>query len=337
MLERAEHRRRTSHEGTIFFLDEIHRFNKAQQDALLPAVEEGLVALVGATTENPYFEVNSALLSRCTVYEFRSLEDAHVLALLRRALTDERGVQDAPPVDDDALEFLAARAGETRGLPSPRSTLPARPPAAIRSRCATPRTRSSARRCSTTRAGTATTTRSRPGSRPPAAPIRMRRCSTWSRCWRAARTPASSPAAWSCSPARTWATPTRTRSRWRSQRPTRSSTWACRSARSTWRRRRSTSRWPRSRTPSSGRLAPPQRGSSSTGPRSRPAYLRSSARPGAGRGEGYDSPHSRSEGVSPQELMPAEAVGERFVELTDRGEEAALRERLEEIRRLRGR
>ena len=66
VLERAEHRRRTSHEGTIFFLDEIHRFNKAQQDALLPAVEEGLVALVGATTENPYFEVNSALLSRCT-------------------------------------------------------------------------------------------------------------------------------------------------------------------------------------------------------------------------------------------------------------------------------
>ena len=62
VLERAEHRRRTSHEGTIFFLDEIHRFNKAQQDALLPAVEEGLVALVGATTENPYFEVNSALL-----------------------------------------------------------------------------------------------------------------------------------------------------------------------------------------------------------------------------------------------------------------------------------
>src|SRR5438046_4003465 len=111
VLERAEHRRRTSHEGTIFFLDEIHRFNKAQQDALLPAVEEGLVTLIGATTENPYFEVNSALLSRCTVYEFRQLEDAHVLALLRRALTDERGLTEAPSVEDDALEFLAARAG----------------------------------------------------------------------------------------------------------------------------------------------------------------------------------------------------------------------------------
>ena len=58
---------------TIFFLDEIHRFNKAQQDALLPAVEEGLVTLIGATTENPYFEVNSALLSRAQVYELRPL------------------------------------------------------------------------------------------------------------------------------------------------------------------------------------------------------------------------------------------------------------------------
>src|SRR5207253_10329130 len=64
VIERAAHRRQTTGEGTIFFLDEIHRFNKAQQDALLPAVEEGLVTLIGATTENPYFEVNAALLSR---------------------------------------------------------------------------------------------------------------------------------------------------------------------------------------------------------------------------------------------------------------------------------
>ena len=115
VLERAEHRRTTSGEGTVFFLDEIHRFNKAQQDTLLPAVEEGLVVLVGATTENPYFEVNSALLSRCRVYELRPLGDEHVLALLRRSLGDERGIADAPRVDDDALEFLAARAaGDAR-------------------------------------------------------------------------------------------------------------------------------------------------------------------------------------------------------------------------------
>ena len=115
VIERAQHRLQTSGERTIFFLDEIHRFNKAQQDTLLPAVEDGTVILVGATTENPYFEVNSALLSRCRIYELRSLEDEHVLALLRRALGGERGIPDAPRVDDDALEFLAARsAGDAR-------------------------------------------------------------------------------------------------------------------------------------------------------------------------------------------------------------------------------
>ncbi len=97
---------------TIFFLDEIHRFNKAQQDALLPAVEEGLVTLIGATTENPYFEVNSALLSRSQIYEFRPLEPEQVEGLLRRALADsERGIADPPPVADDALELLATRSG----------------------------------------------------------------------------------------------------------------------------------------------------------------------------------------------------------------------------------
>ena len=112
MIKRAAHRRTTSGEPTVFFLDEIHRFNKAQQDTLLPAVEEGLVVLVGATTENPYFEVNSALLSRCRVYELRRLENEHVLALLRRALGDpDRGIKDAPDVADDALDFLAARSG----------------------------------------------------------------------------------------------------------------------------------------------------------------------------------------------------------------------------------
>ena len=115
VIQRAQHRRDTSGERTIFFLDEIHRFNKAQQDTLLPAVEEGLVVLVGATTENPYFEVNSALLSRCRVYELRALDDEHVLALLRRSLGDDRGISGAPRVDDDALEFLAARsAGDAR-------------------------------------------------------------------------------------------------------------------------------------------------------------------------------------------------------------------------------
>jgi putative ATPase len=110
VIARAEERR-ASGRPTIFFLDEIHRFNKAQQDALLPAVEEGLVTLIGATTENPYFEVNSALLSRCQIYEFRPLTDEEIEALLRRALSDERGLPEAPPVPDEALSMLAARSG----------------------------------------------------------------------------------------------------------------------------------------------------------------------------------------------------------------------------------
>ena len=109
VIERAEHRRQTAGEPTIFFLDEIHRFNKAQQDTLLPAVEEGLVTLIGATTENPYFEVNSALLSRTQVYELHALTAEDLLVLLRRAV--ERGECDAANVGDDVLEFLAARAG----------------------------------------------------------------------------------------------------------------------------------------------------------------------------------------------------------------------------------
>src|SRR5215213_4133226 len=112
VIERAEHRRRSSGTATLFFLDEIHRFNKAQQDALLPAVEYGLFFLVGATTENPYFEVNSALLSRCQIYELHPLEAGQVEQLLRRALADPgRGISQPPDVEDAALEMLSHRSG----------------------------------------------------------------------------------------------------------------------------------------------------------------------------------------------------------------------------------
>ena len=109
VIERAAHRRETSGEPTIFFLDEIHRFNKAQQDALLPAVEEGLMTLIGATTENPYFEVNAALLSRAQVYELHPLGADETEALLRRAL--QRGECGAATVPDEVLAFLAGRSG----------------------------------------------------------------------------------------------------------------------------------------------------------------------------------------------------------------------------------
>jgi putative ATPase len=91
---------------TILFLDEIHRFNKAQQDALLPAVEEGLVTLIGATTENPYFEVNSALLSRCQVYELQPLSADELTGLVRRG-AKELGAD----VSDDLVALIAAKAG----------------------------------------------------------------------------------------------------------------------------------------------------------------------------------------------------------------------------------
>ncbi|HTA16069.1 MAG TPA: replication-associated recombination protein A [Solirubrobacteraceae bacterium] len=108
VIARAQERLRGGRH-TIFFLDEIHRFNKSQQDALLPAVEEGLVTLIGATTENPSFEVNRALLSRTRLYELSELTEENVLVLLRRAL--EHGECGETQVDEEALEMLAARSG----------------------------------------------------------------------------------------------------------------------------------------------------------------------------------------------------------------------------------
>jgi putative ATPase len=113
VIERASHRRQTGRAGgstqTVLFLDEIHRFNKAQQDALLPAVEDGLLTLIGATTENPAFEVNGALLSRLRVYALAALTGEEVQQVLRRAAGTDIDV------DDDALAFLAARSeGDAR-------------------------------------------------------------------------------------------------------------------------------------------------------------------------------------------------------------------------------
>ena len=97
---------------TVLFLDEIHRFNKAQQDALLPAVENGWIVLVGATTENPSFEVNSPLMSRSLLFRLEGLAEEDVLVLLRRALDDERGLGKMDlEVEQEALAHLARGAG----------------------------------------------------------------------------------------------------------------------------------------------------------------------------------------------------------------------------------
>ncbi len=106
VLARARDRLGGSGQRTILFLDEIHRFNKAQQDALLPAVEESLVTLIGATTENPYFEVNSALLSRCQIYELEPLSEEELALIVRRGAEALE-----VPVEDSLVALVARRAG----------------------------------------------------------------------------------------------------------------------------------------------------------------------------------------------------------------------------------
>ncbi|MGD9796693.1 MAG: replication-associated recombination protein A [Acidimicrobiia bacterium] len=106
VVERARRRLGEQGQGTILFLDEVHRFNKAQQDALLPSVEDGTLTLVGATTENPYFEVNPPLLSRSTLFRLRPLGPAAVTTLIERGLAAEDAHADA-----DAVAHLADRVG----------------------------------------------------------------------------------------------------------------------------------------------------------------------------------------------------------------------------------
>lgn len=116
VMEKAE-RRRLFGEKTILFVDEIHRFNKAQQDAFLPYVEKGSIILIGATTENPSFEVNGALLSRCKVFVLHELATEEIEELLRRALTDPRGFgNEKVEISDDELHAIAVFAnGDARG------------------------------------------------------------------------------------------------------------------------------------------------------------------------------------------------------------------------------
>ncbi len=167
--------------GTVFFLDEIHRFNKAQQDALLPAVEEGLVTLIGATTENPAFEVNGALLSRMRVYALQALTAEEVAEVLSRALA-ARELGGAIAVEEGGARVPRgaqrrrrahgaerARAGGDDGgeLGETRVGL-ARAEDALQRRAVLYDAR-----------GTATTTTSRRGSRPRAARTPTPRCTTW--------------------------------------------------------------------------------------------------------------------------------------------------------------
>jgi putative ATPase len=339
VLERAEHRRTTSGERTIFFLDEIHRFNKAQQDTLLPAVEEGLVVLVGATTENPYFEVNSALLSRCRIYELRPLEEEHVLALLRRSLGDERGIPDAPRVEDDALEFLATRAaGDARIALSALELA-----------------------CETVGAGGAVTVRVAEDALQRSAilydkggDLHYDLISAWIKATRGSDPDAS--LLYLAAMLEGGEDP-----RFIARRMVvfasedvgnadpRALQVAVAAAHAVEHVGMPECALNLSQAAIYLALAPKSNAAIKALGRARawvrehgtpepPSYLRSAAYPGAkklGRGENYDYPHDHPEGVSEQELMPAELEGERFLELSDHGEESELRERLERIRKAR--
>ncbi|WP_077531285.1 replication-associated recombination protein A [Vreelandella utahensis] len=114
-VDAARERLEMNGQETLLFVDEVHRFNKSQQDAFLPHIEEGTVIFVGATTENPSFELNSALLSRTRVYVLRDLEEADLVALLRRALEAEDGLNGAVSVSDEVLGMMARAAdGDAR-------------------------------------------------------------------------------------------------------------------------------------------------------------------------------------------------------------------------------
>jgi len=115
-VSQAEQHRQMSGRGTVLFLDEVHRFNKAQQDAFLPFVEDGTLTFIGATTENPSFELNNALLSRARVYVLKTLDEVAMLGILQRALVDERsGFAGQYEIADDALSLIAMAAdGDAR-------------------------------------------------------------------------------------------------------------------------------------------------------------------------------------------------------------------------------
>jgi putative ATPase len=176
----AEQHRQMSNRSTVLFLDEVHRFNKSQQDAFLPFVEDGTLTFIGATTENPSFELNNALLSRARVYVLKSLTDEDLLAVLQRALADEdRGFGGAFTISDESLQLIASAAdGDARRSLNLLE---------LAADLATEKWHREAGAASINRASISTT-RYRRCTRPFVARIRMRRCTGSCACWTAAAT-----------------------------------------------------------------------------------------------------------------------------------------------------
>ena len=223
VMAEAEEARRRLGRRTILFVDEIHRFNKAQQDAFLPRVEAGDLVLIGATTENPSFEVNAALLSRSKVFVLQPLDEAAVAEILRRAWSDaERGLGlETPPhavalADDGAAAIARYASGDARSRPERARAgrrLRAAPRRAIASTRRSSPTCSSGARCSTTRAARSTSTSSRRCTSRCATRIPTPRSTGWRGCSRPARIRCTSRGGWSASRPRTSGSPIRRRCR----------------------------------------------------------------------------------------------------------------------------
>jgi putative ATPase len=334
LIKRADERLRANGEPTVFFLDEIHRFNKAQQDALLPAVEEGLVTLVGATTENPYFEVNSALLSRTRIYELHALSDADVRSLLERALREQLDAD----VEDAALDFLAARSGGDA-----RTALSALELAAevadgpvtlavaedALQRKAVLYDKGGDRHYDLISAWIKATR----GSDPDASLLYLAAMIEGGedpRFIARRMVVLASEDVGNADPRALEVAVNAAHAVEHVGMPecqlnlAQAAVYLALAPKSnaSYKGLRRAQEWVRE-----------------NGPVLPPPHLQSAAYPAArklGRGKGYDYPHDGAEGVSPQEMMPPEASGARFLELTGHGEEARLQERLREIRRLRG-
>ena len=322
--------RRRAGRGTLLFVDEIHRFNRAQQDGFLPVMEDGTVTLVGATTENPSFELNGALLSRSRVLVFRALDAAALGELLARAEAVEGR---ALPLTPEAREALAGMAdGDGRGPPEPRRGRVAGGPVRRDARRRPPRRRGAAPRAPL---------RQEPGrplqpdlggcTRRCAAPTPTPPSTTSPACWTPARTACSWRGASSAWPPRT--------SAWRTRRPcsspspprTRSTSSAAPRANSPSRRRSSTSPRPPRATPSTRPSRPPWRWPATTAPscpRRRSSTPPTKVMKREGYGEGYRYDHDEPDAFSGQNYWP-DAIGRQSLyRPTERGFERDIARRM---------
>ena len=222
VIERARQRLGEHDRGTILFLDEIHRFNKAQQDALLPAVEDGTLTLIGATTENPFFEVNPPLRSRSTLFRLEPLDHDSLRILAAawpRCPPSHRGAGGHHPDHRALWGRRTPGADVCRGRRRPRPSWACRP---------RPTPRRHSRRAPSATAATTTTTSSARSSSRCVDPTPTLRCIGSHACSKRARTRASSPGGWSSSPARTSVWPIPRHWWWPSPPPMRWNSSACR-------------------------------------------------------------------------------------------------------------